>query len=1536
MMTVHKLSAGDGYTYYTREVASADELRAGDRSLGDYYTVDGNPPGQWGGAGTAHLGVSGEVTEAQMAALFGEGLHPNAEAMLTEDPSADVRLGSRYPRYSQKDNEFRSRVDRALGDFQRMNHREPDADTRRKIRMKEGGQYFRELNGRNPSDKEELGRFVTAQTKPGSQAVAGYDLVFAPAKSASVLWAIGGDDARREIEAAHHEAIEETMQFLEKEATYTRRGRNGVRQEDVDGGLIYTKFRHYDSRNGDPQLHDHVVVSNKVLGADGKWSSLDGRLLYQFNVAASEHYNRTVMEKICGRLGVGLVERKVGGDRPVIEIAGVDVAAIEGASSRRAGIKPVLDQLIVDFTEDHGYVPNTKQMIALAQQATLDTRAAKKEARQLSALVAEWTQDLGSIPGVEVGPAAVENARAHRYDARDKADKDQPLWMVAHADEIDPAEEAVGVIHTLERTRGVWGEHHIDAEARRRLGSRFGELPIPAGLIEQVKARAIDQFSLRITPDVPGPEIAALRLKNGASKYGKVHGALYTSSGILHTEDRLLAAGQRAVIPAAGQESFDAALAKQEKKFDAGQLRMAREFSCSDRLLMVGVGPAGAGKTTALKLAADAVREAGGRVIGLAPTAVAAGVMGTELGAKAATIDSFVLGHQMSSPQKVIPGPGDVIIIDEAGMVGTQMFAAAVTIAEQYGAVVRALGDDQQLSAVGSGGALRLLKNTVGAVYLEDLHRFRNADGSPNEAEAAATLALREPPATRQDDPWTFYRENRRVVGGDIETMTSEVYAAWQKDTAEGKHAVMMAFDNATVTELNARAQAYRLGTGTLAEGPTATLRDGLSARAGDIIVTRENNRRLSMNRGKDFVKNNDVWDVREVHADGSVTARHQNHGGTITLPVAYVRDKTMLGYAATIHRTQGITCDTTHALISSKLSRSLAYVAASRGRESNRLYGVIEDGETLDDVLASVAANHDGNLTAHEQIDAARAEARALPEMSSVYRDIDAQANELRMANIARRELGEGAAGPFVRSDAWGAIATHLRTAENEGYTISHLLQDSTKDPFEESQDPGAVLAWRIEDMLESWRARSAAPGRRPLESVADDALTWLAQRAVVELMKARPAAAQTLARERVDAKTLLRGWLTEKKETPWQRRLHGHLTDDDLDTRINRAGEQIRTDTTINDDAAGRKARWLSASLQKEKALRELMPTEARADEVYERGAVTNYQRDETTSRVTAAEHVHRRIQAEIHLRRQLPQPVAAKPAEDGLPAWLAPADVITHPDTPALWRNELQGRRESMALEMNRLGSQLAAEPPAWAADLGPVPSDPAQQERWRQLATEVKIYRDIYRIPETDATPLPAAHTERGTGAELAARITAMHKYSAQTAKAPLVAEDASLMAEAAEVEAIVSVDPTPAEQVVDHLREERAAGSGDLTPAQERIERIAELARKVRANREGQSEAKDQPEAVTEALDDIRNRREAEQDTAAPDATAKESFQERLAKARSGQPASGSQTSEAVEKLRRVRAERAAEETRQKERKPGPGAGPEQGHSGPRL
>src|SRR3954468_13440890 len=108
-MTLHKLYSGDGYTYLTRQVAAGDEGRSPGQQLADYYTASGNPPGRWVGAGAADLGVSGPVREDQMRALFGRGLHPDAEQILALELAAGttpteaaraVKLGRAFPRYT--------------------------------------------------------------------------------------------------------------------------------------------------------------------------------------------------------------------------------------------------------------------------------------------------------------------------------------------------------------------------------------------------------------------------------------------------------------------------------------------------------------------------------------------------------------------------------------------------------------------------------------------------------------------------------------------------------------------------------------------------------------------------------------------------------------------------------------------------------------------------------------------------------------------------------------------------------------------------------------------------------------------------------------------------------------------------------------------------------------------------------------------------------------------------------------------------------------------------------------------------------------------------------------------------------------------------------------------------------------------------------------------------------------------------------------------------------------------------------------------
>jgi hypothetical protein len=261
MMTVHKLTAGDGYTYLTRQVASADERRLQGQALSEYYLARGNPPGVWLGQGAVQLGVEGAVvTEAQMRALFGEGRHPDRDAMLAAGASvASTRLGAAYPSYADLA-PYPARVARAVEEFEHRYGRPPSATERNEVAAKEAHR--------------------------GRRAVAGFDLVFTPVKSASVLWGVAGPEVRRAVEDAHHDAVTSAMGWVEQHAAYTRTGHGGTAQVDATG-LVCVAFDHRESRCGDPDLHTHVAVANKVCGVDGKWRSLDARNLYALGVAAS-------------------------------------------------------------------------------------------------------------------------------------------------------------------------------------------------------------------------------------------------------------------------------------------------------------------------------------------------------------------------------------------------------------------------------------------------------------------------------------------------------------------------------------------------------------------------------------------------------------------------------------------------------------------------------------------------------------------------------------------------------------------------------------------------------------------------------------------------------------------------------------------------------------------------------------------------------------------------------------------------------------------------------------------------------------------------------------------------------------------------------------------------------------------------------------------------------------------------------------------------------------------------------------------------
>src|SRR5215207_9101736 len=299
-MSMHKLTAGSGYDYLTRQVAALDSTEKGDTGLASYYTERGETPGVWIGSGMdgiEGLTAGDPVTSEHMQALFGCGLHPLAELrqQQLEGPDLSARdfqkvtqLGAPFKIFDGDVSPFRLEVARRIATINSAVGLPSEAPVpavdRARVRTEVAREFFAAAYGREPMDARELAGQIAKDSRPRTQTVAGFDLTFSPVKSVSTLWAVADPAVAATIERAHQAAVKDALAFIEKHALFTRTGPQGIRQVNVRG-LVATAFTHRDSRAGDPDLHTHVAVANKVQTLDGRWLSIDGRVLFKANVA---------------------------------------------------------------------------------------------------------------------------------------------------------------------------------------------------------------------------------------------------------------------------------------------------------------------------------------------------------------------------------------------------------------------------------------------------------------------------------------------------------------------------------------------------------------------------------------------------------------------------------------------------------------------------------------------------------------------------------------------------------------------------------------------------------------------------------------------------------------------------------------------------------------------------------------------------------------------------------------------------------------------------------------------------------------------------------------------------------------------------------------------------------------------------------------------------------------------------------------------------------------------------------------------------
>ncbi|MFD0636360.1 ATP-dependent RecD-like DNA helicase [Catenulispora yoronensis] len=540
---------------------------------------------------------------------------------------------------------------------------------------------------------------------------------------------------------------------------------------------------------------------------------------------------------------------------------------------------------------------------------------------------------------------------------------------------------AAAVVARVGQGRSTWTVWNLRAEAERSARIEHG-VSTPAEhqeLVSAIVAAAVSPaHSIRVDAPALLDEPASLRRSDKESVFTEHGAARFTSAAILAAETRLVEAAKTHTAFGATTARVGAVLdgfeARSGVRLDAGQRAMATAFAVDDRLVVAGIGPAGSGKTTAMRAYAEAVAATGQRLIPLATSSAAADVLARDLGTKAENLHKFLHEYSDSptaSASKAlwsgtgIPAwargfalrPGDVVLVDEAGMAGTFNLDRLVQIATHRGAVVRLLGDYRQLGAVESGGALRLIANEAGAVELSTLHRFQN----PREAEA--TLKVRVGDSSALD----FYADAGRIRSGSAQGMIEAAYAGWKTDMLAGKKTIMAAATTADVTALSAQARLDRIEAGHV-ESDGVRLRDGNLAGFGDWIVTRDNDRKNKVARGRDWVKNGDAWTVTKRHRDGSLTVKNIAHEGTVRLSAEYVANSVELLYATTTNRAQGSTVDTAHPLITPEMSRENLYVILTRARQRTTFY--VETHELLpfdeDDRLDRVK-NDPRQFAAHE-----------------------------------------------------------------------------------------------------------------------------------------------------------------------------------------------------------------------------------------------------------------------------------------------------------------------------------------------------------------------------------------------------------------------------------------------------------------------------------------------------------------------------------------------------------------------------------------
>jgi conjugative relaxase-like TrwC/TraI family protein len=764
---------------------------------------------------------------------------------------------------------------------------------------------------RHPDTGERLGR---APRKDGMPA---WDLVLRPVKDVAILYALGDEPTRRAARQAHQAGVEAAVGYLDGQVG-TRRGRDGA--EHVCGqGLVVVGFAHRTSRAGDPLLHTHLVIVNRIQGPDGAWRTLDGRDLLHHRRAADAVYRAAYQHELTRTLGIQWGEADRWGNRPIV---GMPPELVRAFSKRHEQITAELDRL-----EREEGKPRTAKLIQYVVHAT---RPAKTHQTPES-LYAGW-----------------------QAEARDLG--------------YDP-ERLLDAVCGREVVRSVLDPREPDGKLPRSVRHAFAQLAGPEGLTANAST-----FARRDVLVALGGRLAAVapaELERLADRFVAEHAVSvvaeravgerrYTTPELLKVEERLLAAAasraaeQVGVCPHAAVRDALAA----HPTIGADQEAMVRDVTQGGAGVAVVVGKPGTGKTYTLGAARHAWQLAGYRVVGTAPTGIATVCLQMEGFEEVATVDrllgeldSAASGRRPGHPARTSRDPDapvldarTVLVADEAGMLGSRKLARLLDHAQHAGAKVVLVGDDRQLAAIEAGGGFRALRLRLGASVLEVNRR---------QVDEWQRQALEDMRNGDVDQAVQAYREHGRLVAAETPTqlkqaLVADWWRAFQPTIEDPTQTVVILTrlrgeaDQFNLACQQLRQQAGHLGAERLQVGDR-------SFAVGDLVVCGKNALQslgvANATRGQIV-----ALDTRE----RSVTLE-LGDGRQVILPQAYLdqrpgwwlrgnpdRRTLDLAYATTGHKAQGLTVERALVRVTGTEDGNWLHVQTSRARRETMLYAVV------------------------------------------------------------------------------------------------------------------------------------------------------------------------------------------------------------------------------------------------------------------------------------------------------------------------------------------------------------------------------------------------------------------------------------------------------------------------------------------------------------------------------------------------------------------------------------------------------------------